>query len=147
MIFGICSWARQEVAGQLAPEIIEKAEREGRKFFTGNPQDNYPDQLEKYRKMMMEKQWDNGQDDEELFEYAMHPAQYEAYKSGKAKARLPGDVKKRRAANASTMANDQNQDVDSGVNGQPYRVTVAYGAVDPATAQAGASEKVQLLLR
>ena len=26
-----------------------------------------------------------GEDDEELFEYAMHPAQYEAYKSGKAK--------------------------------------------------------------
>ena len=70
--------------GKLAPEIIEKAEREGRKFFDGNPQDNYPDQLEKYRKMMLEKQWDKGQDDEELFEYAMHPAQYEAYKSGKA---------------------------------------------------------------
>ncbi len=29
--------------GKLAPEIIEKAEREGRKFFDGNPQDNYPD--------------------------------------------------------------------------------------------------------
>ena len=28
--------------GTLAPEIIEKAEREGRKFFEGNPQDNYP---------------------------------------------------------------------------------------------------------
>ena len=27
---------------------------------------------------------DRGEDDEELFEYAMHPAQYEAYKSGKA---------------------------------------------------------------
>ena len=54
--------------GKLAPEIIEKAEREGRKFFDGNPQDNYPDQLEKYRKMMLEKQWDKGQDDEELFD-------------------------------------------------------------------------------
>ena len=29
-----------KLPGQLAPEIIEKAEREGRKFFTGNPQDN-----------------------------------------------------------------------------------------------------------
>ena len=62
--------------GKLAPEIIEKAEREGRKFFDGNPQDNYPDQLEKYRKIMLEKQWDKGQDDEELFEYAMHPASF-----------------------------------------------------------------------
>lgn len=29
--------------GTLAPEIIEKAKAEGREFFTGNPQDNYPD--------------------------------------------------------------------------------------------------------
>ena len=27
---------------------------------------------------MWEKKWETGQDDEELFEYAMHPAQYEA---------------------------------------------------------------------
>ena len=33
--------------GKLAPEIVEKAEREGRKFFEGNPQDNYPDCLDK----------------------------------------------------------------------------------------------------
>lgn len=43
---------------------------------------------------MLEKQWDKGQDDEELFEYAMHPAQYEAYKSGKAKEDFLADVKK-----------------------------------------------------
>ena len=30
-----------QLPGKLAPEIVEKAEREGRKFFTGNPQDNY----------------------------------------------------------------------------------------------------------
>lgn len=83
--------------GKLAPEIIEKAEREGRKFFEGNPQDNYPDDLEKYRKLMKEKKWETGEDDEELFEYAMHPAQYEAYKSGKAKEDFLADVAKRRA--------------------------------------------------
>ena len=69
---------------------MEKAEREGRKFFEGNPQDNYPDALDKYRKLMKDNKWELGEDDEELFEYAMHPAQYEAYKSGKAKERLPG---------------------------------------------------------
>ena len=123
--------------GKLAPEIIEKAEREGRKFFDGNPQDNYPDQLEKYRKMMLEKQWDKGQDDEELFEYAMHPAQYEAYKSGKAKEDFLADVKKRREekANPTTPVEAENKTkvLTVDVNGQPYRVTVAYGAVDPAT--------------
>lgn len=133
-----------QLPGKLAPEIVEKAEREGRKFFTGNPQDNYPDQLEKYRQMMWEKKWDTGQDDEELFEYAMHPAQYEAYKSGKAKADFLEDVKKRRAAKEEVhMANDQTKILTVDVNGQPYRVTVAFGDVNPATlhgAQAGASD-------
>lgn len=133
-----------QLPGKLAPEIVEKAEREGRKFFTGNPQDNYPDQLEKYRQMMWEKKWDTGQDDEELFEYAMHPAQYEAYKSGKAKADFLEDIKKRRAAKEEVhMANDQTKILTVDVNGQPYRVTVAFGDVNPATlhgAQAGASD-------
>ena len=119
--------------GKLAPEIVgKKAEREGRKFFTGNPQDNYPDQLEKYRQMMWEKKWETGQDDEELFEYAMHPAQYEAYKSGKAKADFLEDVKKRREAKEEVhMANDQTKVLTVDVNGQAYRVTVAFGDVNP----------------
>ena len=121
-----------QLPGKLAPEIVEKAEREGRKFFTGNPQDNYPDQLEKYRQMMWEKKWETGQDDEELFEYAMHPAQYEAYKSGKAKADFLEDVKKRREAKEEIhMANDQTKVLTVDVNGQAYRVTVAFGDVNP----------------
>jgi pyruvate carboxylase subunit B len=135
-----------KLPGELAPEIVEKANREGRKFFDGNPQDNYPDQLEKYKKMMLEKQWDRGQDDEELFEYAMHPAQYEAYKSGKAKEDFLADVKKRRDekanAHSSNDADQKPKTLTVDVNGQAYRVTVAYGAVDPATlkgAEAGAA--------
>ena len=62
-----------KLPGELAPELVEKAEREGRKFFNGNPQDNYPDALDKYRKLMKENKWELGEDDEELFEYAMHP--------------------------------------------------------------------------
>ena len=123
-----------QLPGKLAPEIVEKAEREGRKFFTGNPQDNYPDQLDKYRQMMWEKKWETGQDNEELFEYAMHPAQYEAYKSGKAKADFLEDVKKRREAKEEVhMVNDQTKILTVDVNGQPYRVTVAFGDVNPAT--------------
>ena len=49
------------------------------------PQDNYPDELPKYRKMMEEKGWDVGQDEEELFELAMHERQYIDYKEGRAK--------------------------------------------------------------
>ena len=125
--------------GTLAPEIIEKAKAEGREFFTGNPQDNYPDALDKYRKIMNEKQWETGEDDEELFEYAMHPAQYEAYRSGKAKVEFLADVAKKKAdlheksapavpatATASALPTTP-QILTVDVDGQPYRVTVAFG--------------------
>ena len=127
-----------QLPGPLAPEIIEKAEREGRKFFKENPQDNYPDQLEKYRQMMWEKKWDVGQDEEELFEYAMHPEQYAAYKSGKAKADFLEDVKKRRTAKEQATAGDEKKTkiLTVDVNGQAYRVTVAFGDVNPKQLQA-----------
>ncbi|MCD8043169.1 MAG: oxaloacetate decarboxylase [Tannerellaceae bacterium] len=126
--------------GPLAPEIIEKAKAEGREFFEGDPQQNYPDALDKYRKLMNEKQWETGQDDEELFEYAMHPAQYEAYRSGKAKVEFKADVAQRKAAQnkaAQPVAAPAQQQAMAlpttpqvltvDVNGQPYRVTVAFG--------------------
>ena len=114
--------------GKLAPEIIEKAEREGRKFFEGNPQDNYPDDLDKYCKLMKEKKWETGEDDEELFEYAMHPAQYEAYKSGKAKEDFLADVAKRRAEKEQVPTEETKpKTLTVQVDGQAYRVTVAYG--------------------
>lgn len=153
--------------GPLAPEIIEKAKAEGRKFFEGNPQDNYPDALDKYRKLMNEKQWETGEDDEELFEYAMHPAQYEAYRSGKAKVEFKADVAKRKAekqtaaqpatvpsqAAPASMAmamptTPQVMTVD--VNGQSYKVTVAFGdtanAVPAETQAAPAATPAPLLL-
>ncbi len=74
--------------GPLAPEIIEIAKEKGLEFFTGNPQDEYPDALETYRQEMISKGWDFGQDDEELFELAMHDRQYRDYKSGLAKKRF-----------------------------------------------------------
>ena len=123
--------------GKLAPEIIEKAEREGRKFFDGNPQDNYPDSLDKYRKLMKENKWDVGQDDEELFEYAMHPAQYEAYKSGKAKEDFLEDVAKRRAEKDKSPEEDAKpKTLTVQVDGQAYRVTVAYGDTELPVASA-----------
>ena len=74
--------------GPLAPEIIALAKEKGLEFHTGNPQDNYPDELPKFRRMMKEEGWDPGQDDEELFEFAMHERQYRAYRSGIAKERF-----------------------------------------------------------
>ncbi|MDR1672689.1 MAG: oxaloacetate decarboxylase [Bacteroidales bacterium] len=131
--------------GELAPEIIEKAKAGGRESFTGDPQNNYPDALEKFKKQMSEKGWGLGQDDEELFEYAMHPAQYEAYKSGKAKKDFEADVAKRKSEKAQTgngtAAFPESLTID--VNGEKFRVTVSYddkavaiAAPVPATASA-----------
>lgn len=81
-----------KLPGPLAPEIVELAKSKGLEFYTGNPQDEYPDELPKFRKMMADEGWDCGQDDEELFEMAMHERQYRDYKSGVAKERFNADL-------------------------------------------------------
>ncbi len=80
--------------GKLDDEIIELAKKQNLEFFTGNPQDEYPDALDTYRKEMDENGWDYGLDDEELFELAMHDRQYRDYKSGLAKERFNADLEK-----------------------------------------------------
>lgn len=80
--------------GKLDDEIVELAKSKGLEFYTGNPQDEYPDALDEYRKEMDTNGWDYGQDDEELFELAMHDRQYRDYKSGLAKERFNADLEK-----------------------------------------------------
>jgi pyruvate carboxylase subunit B len=80
--------------GPLAPEILALAKKQGREFFTGIPQDLYPDVLDKYRAEMKTLGWDTGKNDEELFEFAMHETQYRDYKSGLAKQRFHEEVEK-----------------------------------------------------
>ena len=77
-----------KLPGKLAPEIVELAKEKGMEFYEGNPQDEYPDELPKFRQMMKDEGWDCGQDDEELFELAMHERQYRDYRSGIAKERF-----------------------------------------------------------
>jgi len=74
-----------KLPGTLAPEIIELAKEKNYDFFTGIPQDNYPNELDKYRKEMDKNGWEYGENDEELFELAMHDRQYRDYKTGVAK--------------------------------------------------------------
>ncbi|MBN1638161.1 MAG: hypothetical protein JW866_04285, partial [Ignavibacteriales bacterium] len=77
-----------QLPGPLAPEIIEIAKQEGKEFYQGVPQDAFPDALETYKKEMVDKKWEFGTDEEELFELAMHDRQYRDYKSGVAKQRF-----------------------------------------------------------
>jgi len=83
--------------GPLAPELIELARKEGKEFYEGNPQDNYPDALDTYRKEMEENGWPLGPDDEELFELAMHDRQYRDYKSGMAQERFLKEIADKQA--------------------------------------------------
>jgi pyruvate carboxylase subunit B len=132
-----------QLPGAIAPEVNKLAEEQGRKFVTENPQDNYPDALDLYRGKMQEKGWDFGQDDEELFEYAMHPSQYEAFKSGKAKADFTADLEKRKAEKnkVSGVAPDV---ITVSVNGESYKVNIAYGDV-PAQTKASPSTSAPIV--
>lgn len=125
-----------KLPGPLGEEIVQLAKEQDRAFFTGNPQDLYPDQLDVYRQKMKEKNWHLGEDDEELFEYAMHPTQYEDFKSGKAKAAFLEDLEKRKSAShqkipvekpstASVPSQPKTMLID--VNGETFKVKVSYG--------------------
>lgn len=81
-----------KLPGKLAPEIEELVKKNGLEFYTGNPQDAYPNELDKYRAEMKENKWDVGQDEEELFELAMHDRQYRDYRSGEAKKRFTAEL-------------------------------------------------------
>ena len=90
-----------QLPGPLDPEIIALAKQKGLEFYTGNPQDAFPNELDKYRQIMMEEGWHCGQDDEELFELAMHERQYRDFRSGVAKERFNKELEDARAkANA-----------------------------------------------
>ena len=132
------------VPGEVSQELKDLAAEQGREFFTGDPQDLQSDALDEFRKKMEEKGWDTGQDDEELFEYAMHPQQYEDYKSGKAKAAFEKDLAERKGASlpktAATSASPapvqplQPKTMHLDVNGEKFKVTVSYDA-DAATVE------------
>jgi len=129
-----------QLPGEVAPEIKELAKAQGREFVTEDPQANYPDALDLYREKMKQNGWETGQDDEELFEYAMHPSQYEAYKSGKAKADFEADLAKRKAEKNAPKGAAQPEVLTLTVNGETYKVNVAYGdAPAPAVQQAAQS--------
>ncbi len=83
--------------GTLAPEILALAKEKGLEFSTSNPQDNYPDELPKYRQLMAEQGWELGEDEEELFEYAMHPRQYVDFKSGAAKQNFERELEAKKS--------------------------------------------------
>ncbi len=126
--------------GPVADEIKELAASQGREFTDVDPQSNYPDCLDEYRRRMAEKGWETGEDDEELFEYAMHPEQYEAFRSGKAKADFEADLAKRKAAQGASA--DLPSVITVRLNGVDYKLDVAYGDAAPAVSASSSNAEL-----
>ena len=86
------------VPGEIAPELIELAKKQKREFTNDDPHTLIPNALDGFRKEMADNGWECGQDDEELFELAMHPEQYRNYKTGQAKKNFLADLQKAKDA-------------------------------------------------
>ena len=87
-----------KIPGEIAPELKELAAKQGREFTDVDAHTLLENALPAFRKEMDENGWDYGQDDEELFELAMHPEQYRVFKSGMAKKNFLADLQKQKDA-------------------------------------------------
>ncbi|WP_291860052.1 biotin/lipoyl-containing protein [Marinilabilia sp.] len=138
-----------QVPGKLAPEIIELANKEGKEFFTGHPQEPYPDELDSFRKEMDDNGWDYGKDDEELMELAMHPQQYRNYKSGQAKETFEADLAARKAEEETSAGSSANSGMGDcspsrmniNVNGEDFEVMVSYNGQDVVDTEKSSSKE------
>ena len=83
-----------KIPGTIAPELVALAKEKGFEFTDADPHTLLPNNLEEFKKEMDENGWEYGQDNEELFELAMHPEQYRNYKSGQAKKNFLADLQK-----------------------------------------------------
>lgn len=135
-----------KLPGTLADELVQMANSLGKEFYSGVPQDLYPDALEGIKADMISQGWELGKDNEELMEYAMHPDQYKAFKSGKAKENFEKDlaVKKGEAATstappAATLVAPATQPstMNIDVNGEKFLVQISYGDDTSATPARG----------
>ena len=86
------------IPGTIDPELVELAKKQKREFTDADPHTLLKNALDDFKKEMDENGWDYGQDNEELFELAMHPEQYRAFKSGQAKKQFLADLQKAKDA-------------------------------------------------
>jgi pyruvate carboxylase subunit B len=142
-----------ELPGSLSDELVQMATKHGKEFYTGVPQDLYPDALDEIKVDMLSQGWELGEDNEELMEYAMHPEQYKAFKSGKAKEHFEADfATKKEAAHASnvsvvktaiTPVLTQPSTMNIDVNGEKFLVQISYGDEPKASANNGKISKTK----
>ena len=139
-----------KLPGELAPEIRQMAEKESKEFFDGNPQELYPDKLDEFRREMDENGWDYGEDDEELFELAMHPEQYRKYRSGKAREEFEKELEKKKKEGGGLYMPKAQPEADTldvrpsrmtiDVNGEKFRVNISYDQEDTEDTESGSRD-------
>ena len=93
-----------KIPGTIDPELKELAKKQGREFTDADPHTLLKNALPDFIEEMKQNGWDRGQDDEELYELAMHPEQYRNYKSGQAKKNFLADLEKAKVAKAQSTA-------------------------------------------
>ena len=92
-----------KIPGTIDQELVDLAAKQGREFTDADPHTLLDNALDSFRKEMDENGWEYGQDDEELFELAMHPEQYRNYKSGQAKKNFLADLPAAKDAKLGTQ--------------------------------------------
>ena len=92
-----------KIPGTIDQELVDLAAKQGREFTDADPHTLLDNALDSFRKEMDENGWEYGQDDEELFELAMHPEQYRNYKSGQAKKNFLADLQAAKDAKLGTQ--------------------------------------------
>ena len=93
-----------KIPGTIDPELKELAKKQGREFTDADPHTLLKNALPDFIKEMKDNGWERGQDDEELYELAMHPEQYRNYKSGQAKKNFLADLEKAKLAKLQSAA-------------------------------------------
>lgn len=97
-----------KIPGTIDAELVALAKKQGREFTDADPHTLLANALDDFRKEMDDNGWEYGQDDEELFELAMHPEQYRNYKSGQAKKNFLADLQKAKDAKlGATLSPEQ----------------------------------------
>lgn len=102
-----------KIPGTIDPELVELAKKQNREFTDVDAHTLLKDALPDFRKEMDENGWDYGQDDEELFELAMHPEQYRAFKSGQAKKQFLADLQKAKDAKLGGGKKISQEEIDA----------------------------------
>jgi pyruvate carboxylase subunit B len=102
-----------KIPGTIDPELVELAKKQKREFTDVDPHTLLPNALDDFRKEMDENGWEYGQDDEELFELAMHPEQYRAFKSGQAKKQFLADLQKAKDAKLGGGKKISQEEIDA----------------------------------